>query len=122
MSGKPYHRLEVWRQAHQFVLEIYQVTDKFPTEEKYGLTSQLRRAAVSVPTNIVEGHAKRTRADFLRFLDTAKGSLTECEYLLELARDLGYLAGDSYELLESSRGQLAFVLYRFIGSMKPQNP
>jgi four helix bundle protein len=85
--------LIVWQKAHQFVLAVYRFTESFPKAELYGLTSQLRRAAVSVPANIAEGFKKKGRADKARFMNIAQGSLEESRYYLILSRDLGY--GDS---------------------------
>jgi four helix bundle protein len=115
---KSYHKLFVWQSAHRFLLMVYKMTEIFPKTEMYGLTSQLRRAALSVPTNIVEGHSKKTRPDFLRYLDIAKASLTETEYLLEVSFALGYLSKDDYLSLESSRRETGYLLYQFINSMK----
>jgi four helix bundle protein len=91
--------LQVWQKAHQFVLDLYGFTTAFPKQETYALTSQLRRAAVSIPANIAEGFAKRGRADKARFMNMAEGSLEEVRYYLILARDLAY--GDSSELSKS---------------------
>ncbi len=86
--------LKVWQMSHALVLQLYQLTGRFPREERYGLTSQLRRAAASVPTNIAEGSKRRTKQDYARFLNIAEGSLAETEYLVLLSRDLGYLTAD----------------------------
>lgn len=88
-----YTKLQVWQRAHELVLSIYRSTASFPKEERYGLTSQIRRAAVSVPTNLAEG-SKRTQAEFARFINIAEGSLAETEYLVRLARDLNYLSDE----------------------------
>jgi len=80
----------VWQKAHQFVLAVYRLTGEFPSAEQYGLTSQFRRAAVSIPANIAEGFKKRGKADKARFLNIAQGSLEECRYYVILTRDLGY--------------------------------
>ena len=88
--AKSFEQLIVWQKAHQFVLGVYRFTDNFPRNEMYGLTSQLRRAAVSIPANIAEGFKKRGRADKVRFLNIAQGSLEECRYYLILAKDLNY--------------------------------
>jgi four helix bundle protein len=90
MAARSFEDLEVWRLAHQWVLGIYVVTKQFPKEELFGLTSQLRRAAVSVPANIAEGFGKRGKADKARFYNIAQGSLNECRYYLRLANDLRY--------------------------------
>jgi four helix bundle protein len=83
--------LKVWVRSHALLLDVYRVSAAFPREELYGLTAQLRRAALSVPTNIVEGSKRIGRRDYLRFLNVAQASLVETECLLMVARDLGYL-------------------------------
>ena len=88
--AKSFEQLIVWQKVHRFVLGVYRFTEKFPHSETYGLTSQLRRAAVSIPANIAEGFKKRGRADKVRFLNIAQGSLEECRYYLILAKDLNY--------------------------------
>jgi four helix bundle protein len=95
--AKSFEDLIVWQKAHQFVLGIYRLTDNFPKTETYGLTSQLRRAAVSIPANIAEGFKKSGRADKVRFMNIAQGSVEECRYYLILAKDLGY--GDTQMLM-----------------------
>jgi four helix bundle protein len=88
--ARTFHDLLVWQKAHQYVLTVYKLTATFPKHETYGLSSQMRRAAVSVAANIVEGFRKRGRADKMRFMNTAEGSLEESRYYLLLAQDLGY--------------------------------
>ncbi len=90
--------LKVWQKAHNLVLEIYRLSKGFPEDEKFGLTSQIRRSVVSVPANIAEGY-KKSRKDFLRFLDIAEGSLEETKYHLILAGDLGYYSKQVYPTL-----------------------
>jgi four helix bundle protein len=80
----------VWQRAHAFVLKIYRLTDQLPRHELFGLTAQLRRAAVSIPANIAEGFRKRGKPDKARFLNIAQGSVEECRYYLILCRDLEY--------------------------------
>jgi four helix bundle protein len=87
---KSFEELIVWQKAHQFVLQVYQITSKFPREEQFGLTSQLRRAAISIPANIVEGYSKKGTKDKLRMMNISQGSLSECKYYLMLAKDLRY--------------------------------
>jgi four helix bundle protein len=96
--ARTFEDLEVWRVAHGFALEVYKLTAAFPKTETYGLASQTRRAAVSIPANIAEGFRKRGRADKARFLNIAQGSLEECRYYLILTRDLGY--GDPATAME----------------------
>ena len=91
--------LIVWQKAHAFVLSVYKFTKNFPKEEIYGLTSQLRRSAISIPANIAEGFKRKTKADKTRYFNIAQGSLEESRYYLILANDLAY--GDSSELLSS---------------------
>jgi four helix bundle protein len=95
LPARNFQDLVVWQRAHQFVLGVYQLSQAFPREEMYGLTSQFRRAAISIPANIAEGFKKRGRTDKVRFMNIAEGSLEECRYYLILTRDLGY--ADSLE-------------------------
>ena len=97
MKSRTFQDVEVWRKAHAWVLQIYAFSRKFPYDERFGLISQLRRAAVSVPANFAEGFKKSGLADKVRFYNIAQGSLEECRYYLILARDLGY--GDSADLI-----------------------
>ena len=89
-AAKTFEDLVVWQKAHQFALAVYRMTQGFPRSEVYGLTSQFRRAAVSIAANIAEGFRKRGNADKLRFLNIAQGSLEESRYYLILVRDLEY--------------------------------
>src|SRR5216684_6315332 len=83
--------LQVWQRGHSLVLSVYRMTTGFPQNERYGLTSQLRRAALSVPTNIAEGSKRLTSTEYARFLNIAEASLAETEYLVMVSRDLGYI-------------------------------
>ena len=112
---KPYERLVAWERSHGLVLAVYRATEKWPSAERFGLTGQLRRAAVSIPANIAEGVAKRGKAEYRRFLDIALGSLSEVCYLLRLARDLGLLNNAEWSAVESQRdsaGRATWLLYR----------
>ena len=88
---RKHHDLKVWREGMELVTEVYRVTSDFPREEIYGLTSQMRRAAVSVPSNIVEGAARTSSKEFLQFLSIARGSLSELETQILISQNLGYL-------------------------------
>ena len=97
-AARTFQDLIVWRKAHEFVLAVYRLTESFPQRELYGLSHQLRRAAVSIPANIAEGFRKRGPADKTRFMNMAEGSIEECRYYLILAHDLGY--GETQNLLQ----------------------
>ena len=86
-----FKKLQVWQKSHDLTLRMYELTARFPREEVYGLTNQIRRACASIPTNIAEGCGRGSSADFARFLHIAMGSVNETEYLILLARDLKYL-------------------------------
>jgi four helix bundle protein len=94
-STTSFKQLIVWQKAHQLVLEIYKMTEKFPSSEMYGLTSQIRRASVSVAANIVEGYRKKTPKDKYKFMNISQGSLDETHYYLILCHDLGYHNSES---------------------------
>jgi four helix bundle protein len=93
--ARSFEDLIVWQKAHAFVLNVYKISSQFPREEVYGLTAQLRRAAVSVPANIAEGFKRRGRPDKARMMNVAEGSLEEARYYLRLASDLGFGANDA---------------------------
>ena len=115
---KGYKRLHVWEKAHQFMLLIYKETSSFPKHELFGLTSQIRRAGVSVPANIVEGQASNSKRDFLNFLNIANRSLVEVEYLLEASLDLKYLAKEKFDKLETLRCETGNLLNGLMRSIK----
>jgi four helix bundle protein len=117
VSMMPYEKLLAWKVAHELALKTYHVTDSWPKNELYGLTAQIRRAALSVPTNIAEGVAKSGPREFRRYLDISLGSLSELSYLLLFGRDRGLLSLGEWERLNSKRdrlGQLLWRLYRSI--------
>ncbi len=115
---KGFRKLLVWQRAHEMVLSVYKMTEKFPKSEMFALTSQLRRAVVSIPANIAEGQGAGTKAQFARYLDIAKGSLSEVEYYLVLAKDLNYINPETYKEVEALRSEVGFLLYRLIASMR----
>ena len=102
--------LQVWQRSHKLALAAYRVTATFPSAERFGLTSQLRRAAASVPTNIAEGSKRESNQEYARFLNIAEGSLAETEYLLMLSRDLGFLARDAADGLMTEITEIARML------------
>jgi four helix bundle protein len=110
-SKKPHRNLMAWQKAMDLAVEIYQITKSFPNEELYGLTSQLRRAGVSGPSNIAEGAAGRTRQQFSNSLSNAVGSLNEIDTQLELALRFGYLTAADYDRLYQSLDQCLALTY-----------
>ena len=118
-EDKPYESLLAWKRADQFVIDVYSLTLNFPKHELYGLTSQLRRAAVSVPLNIIEGRARKGTKEYLRFLYMARGSLSECAYILDLSYRLTYLSQSDFLKLEELRNEVSYLLQRLIDSLSP---
>lgn len=109
-KSKSFEDLLVWKKAHEFVLLVYKETTTFPKDELYGLTSQFRRAAVSIPANISEGFKKKGKLDKLRFYNISQGSLEECRYYIILCNDLGYISTDVKELLMNSIIDVSLLL------------
>jgi len=97
-----YKELLIWQEAHQFALKIYKLTKAFPKEELFGITSQLRRASVSMPCNIAEGCGRHTSKDFANFLQIVLGATNETDYLILLCKDLGYTSVNDFNSLEES--------------------
>lgn len=111
-AAKSFTDLLVWQKAHQFVLDVYSFTQNFPKQEQYGLTSQIRRAAVSIAANIAEGYKKRGLKDKARFLNISQGSLEEVKYYIILSHDLKY--GNDHQLMKSAEevGRLLESFYQ----------
>jgi four helix bundle protein len=116
--GESYRDLIAWRKAMRLVTEIYQATRVFPKDETYGLTSQLRRAAVSVPSNIAEGQARFSRKEFHHFLSLARGSLVEIETQVIIAQNLDYLTQNQSQPLLAEAAELGRILNGLIASIK----
>ena len=115
--GQSFRDLLVWQKAHRFVLAIYEFTSRLPKQETYGLSLQMRRAAVSIPANIAEGFRKRSRPDKARFMNMAEGSVEESRYYyLIVAQDLGY--GQTGELMASLE-EVSRLLYAYAASLLP---
>lgn len=121
MGNRGYQDLIVWQKAIEFVEAIYRHTGAFPTEEKYGLSSQLRRAAVSIPSNIAEGQARGGGREFTRFLDIAIGSLAEVETQLTIANRLKYIDAQGYESLQIDAAEIGRLLRGLIKSLRYNN-
>ena len=118
MEKKGYKKLKIWEKAHIFAIEIYKISAKFPREELYGLSSQIRRAAFSIPLNIVEGHASVSKKEFMSFLNIANRSLVETEYLLEVVTELNFISETDYQRLEKMRNEVGVMLNAFKNSIK----
>ena len=110
--------LEIWKKSRSFCSEIYTVTASFPNEEKFGLTNQLRRASVSVPSNIAEGSSRNSNKEFSRFLEIAIGSCYEMETQILIATDLGFLNSQNLEFLSSKLGEIIKMISKFRSSLK----
>src|SRR5918996_4783394 len=111
---RDFHELKVWNKAHRLALSVYQVTRHFPKQEDFGLTLQIRRAAVSVPSNIAEGCGRSGERELARFLSIAAGSVSEIEYQLQLACDLAYIDDNNYRDLSEQVNELKRMLNVFL--------
>jgi four helix bundle protein len=115
---KNFKNLTVWEKSHQLTLNVYKQTSNFPAHELYGLTSQIRRACVSIPSNIAEGSGRNSDPEFARFLTIAHGSATELSYQLFLSMELGYITSESYNTLESNLIEILKMLNAFIQKLR----
>lgn len=113
-----YKKLIVWRIADELAWFVYNLTDHFPKEELYGLTSQLRRAVLSVPLNIVEGYARNSKKEFRRFLLISLGSLAEAGYLLEFTLRRGYISDKEFQKADSLKERSGQLLWKLMVSQK----
>ena len=115
---KDFRKLRVWEKSHKVVLSIYSVTETFPQKEVYGIISQVRRSASSIPANIAEGCGKISDQDFARFLQIALGSTHETEYYLLLSKDLTYLNEENYNTLQTDLTEVKSMLISLIKKIK----
>ncbi|WP_304065236.1 four helix bundle protein [Pedobacter glucosidilyticus] len=115
---KPHQNLEVWKQSFSLVKKLYALTSAFPTEEKFGLTSQIRRACTSVPVNIAEGSARRSDKELLQFLYISLGSASELDTLLLLSKELGFISNDDCEMVLKDLDSIYKLLLGFINTVK----
>ena len=113
-----FQRVIAWQKAHEFVLLVYSISRHFPEDERFGLTSQLRRAAVSIEANIAEGYKKTSRADKLRFFNIAQGSLEECRCYIYLSQDFNYIAPDEAQTMINEIEEASKILNSYINSTK----
>lgn len=108
----------MWQKADELVMSVYSHTKTFPKHEMFGITSQLRRAALSVALNIIEGYGRRIKGDFRRFLDIALGSMAEVEYLLELSNNLSYISDSDYGKIEETRSECGKLIWSYRSKLK----
>ena len=119
---KNFKELKVWQKGIELVAIVYKSTTSFPDEEKYGLSAQMRRAAVSIPSNIAEGHLRKTAKDFKQFLSIARGSCAELETQIIIAHELDFIHGDNFENLSSKIEELSKMLSSFYSKINPKPP
>lgn len=119
-----YKDLQVWQKAYQLCLEVYKATGEFPKHEVYGITAQLRRAAVSISSNISEGYGRKTTKEYIQFLYIGYGSLCELETQILLSADLGYIEAERLKKLQDQISEVERMLKALINSLekKPSNP
>ena len=119
--ARSFESLIMWQEAHKVTLLVYKLTKSFPKEELFGLTSQFRRAIVSVSANIAEGYKKRGVADKLRFMNISQGSLEECRYYMILSKDLGYISDEERTELETMISKTSYLLNTYCNKMITNN-
>jgi four helix bundle protein len=119
--NKPHKKLNAWSEAVDLAQHIYRVTERFPSNEQFGLTSQIGRASVSIPSNIAEGAARQTKKEFLNFLHIAKGSLSELDTQLEIASRLKYLDQARWETFDERLERIDHMLSGLVRSLRSRN-
>jgi four helix bundle protein len=117
-SIESFRDLDAYKKGYQLALQIYRMTQQFPADEKYGLTDQLRRAAVSIPSNIAEGYRRCSRTDYIRFLKIAFGSCGETETQLDLCRDMDLIGNDDHARVSALCSDVSKILYGLIRSLR----
>jgi four helix bundle protein len=115
-----YRDLQVWKKAHDLTLELYRVSQRFPREEMYGITGQLRRAAVSIGANLAEGYGRRTSNELARFVRVAMGSASELDYHILLCRDIGLMSSDDFSISTAKLTEVRKMLTSFLQSVEEQ--
>ncbi len=121
MAAKHYRELIVWQKAIELVEQVYQITNSFPREDQFGMTIQLRKAAVSIPSNIAEGQGRNTLGDFLHFLAVARGSLQELETQIVISERLHYLTANNREALFLKSSEVGRLINGLANSITPSN-
>jgi len=117
MGVQSYRDLEIWKRSMDLVAEIYLITKQFPKEELYTLTSQIRRAAISIPSNIAEGRSKRSTKDYMRFLNVSYGSLSELETQLMIGQKLGYIASNKLDPMLDETANIGRMINGLLSSL-----
>ncbi|MCK5052364.1 MAG: four helix bundle protein [Candidatus Cloacimonetes bacterium] len=115
---KTYREIICWQKAIELVKSIYKITNNFPQSEQFGLTSQLRRAAISIPSNIAEGFGRSSNKEFRRFLEISRGSLFELQTQLFISKELGFIISKSYDMIYEQTREVERILIGFINSLK----
>ena len=115
---RDFHKLIIWQRSHQLVLNVYSISKLFPKDELFGLTSQIRRAVSSIPTNIAEGCGRASNKDFAHFLQIAIGSAAEVEYELLLAHDLNYINNSDYQFLTEETVAVRKMIIKYQSELK----
>lgn len=118
---KDFREIKVWQKSHQLVLNIYKISCTFPNDEKFGLISPIKRAAISIPTNIAEGCGRNSDPDFARFLEIAYGSANEVDYLLTLSKDLSILDNQSYRNVNTDLMEVKKMLSSLVRKIRNDN-
>lgn len=113
--------LAIWQRSHKLTIEIYRATQSFPKEEVYGLTSQIRRAVSSIPTNIAEGCGRRTNAELTNFLNIASGSASEVEYEILLAKEIGYITAEQFEAWTKEIDEIRSMIAAYMKKLKTEH-
>ncbi|HAD81642.1 MAG: four helix bundle protein [Candidatus Edwardsbacteria bacterium RIFOXYD12_FULL_50_11] len=121
-STKSFADLIVWQKSYKLCIEIYKITKAFPSQENFGLTSQIRRCSVSIPSNIAEGYARKNRKEYIQFLYTANGSLAELQTQLMLSKDIGYLKENDFTSLYSLSQEIGRMLWKMIVGLRQKEP
>jgi four helix bundle protein len=120
MEQDRWEKLEVWKIADELALEIYKITKQFPKEEMYGITSQLRRSALSIPTNIVEGYSRKGDKELSCFINISLGSLAETKYLLYFSKRLDYFKSEKYQEIKEGYEELGRKLWKFYETVRSE--
>ena len=118
MEEERWQRLDVWKLADELAFQVYNATRHFPKEEIYGITSQLRRSALSIPTNIVEGYSRKGDKELSHFINISLGSLAETKYLIYFSNRLGYFEKHKYSELKTGYEKLGKLLWKFYEAVK----